>query len=144
MLIWQVAGGDFYSINHHCDCTVLWIHFDITVEKQLEYTCITISFQISNLVSQFPKFRYENWLFLHVRNLHTDLVLFLCLVPLQQNYEFKLCSAILSQDLIARVRHLVFVLPCVEGDQCIFDHRALSWSEQKRFICKVHVCIGTV
>lgn len=54
MLIWQVVDRDFYSINHHCDCTVLWIHFDITVEQQLEYTCITISFQISNLVSQFP------------------------------------------------------------------------------------------
>lgn len=53
MLIWQVAGRDFYSINHHCDCTALWIHFNITVEKQLEYACIIISFQISNWVSQF-------------------------------------------------------------------------------------------
>lgn len=33
MLIWQVAHGDFYSINHHSNSTALRIHVDITVEK---------------------------------------------------------------------------------------------------------------
>lgn len=37
MLIWQVADGHFYSINLHHDNVVLWIHVDITVEKQLYY-----------------------------------------------------------------------------------------------------------
>ena len=37
MLIWQGADGDLYSINPHHDNTVLWIHVDIAVEKQLKY-----------------------------------------------------------------------------------------------------------
>ncbi len=37
MLIWQVADGDFYSVNLHHDSTVLRIDVDIAVEKQLKY-----------------------------------------------------------------------------------------------------------
>lgn len=46
MLIWQVADGDFYSINPHHDSVVLWIHVNITVEKQLhyKYMCIIVIF----------------------------------------------------------------------------------------------------
>lgn len=101
--------------------------------------CIIVNFQIQNVVSQFPQYRYKYWLFLHVCNLHIDLVLFLCLVPLQQNYEFKFWGAILSQNLVARVRHLVLVLPVVECDQCVCDHGALSWNGQKRWISKLDV-----
>lgn len=37
MLIWQVAGGDFYSINLHHNFTVPGIQVNIAVEKQLKY-----------------------------------------------------------------------------------------------------------
>lgn len=70
-------------------------------------------------------------MFLHVCNLHSDLVLFLCLVPLQQNYELKLLCAVLSQNLIARMGNFVLVLPVVECDQFVVDYGALSWSKRK-------------
>lgn len=76
-------------------------------------------------------------LFLHVCNLHIDLVLLLCLVPLQQNYEFEFWGAVLCQDLVARVGHLILEFPVVECDQCVFDHGALSWSGKEIRIRKL-------
>lgn len=65
-------------------------------------------------------------MFLHVCNLNVDQVLFLGLVPLQQNYEFKFLGAILCQNLVARVRHLVLEFPVVECGHCVFGHGAHS------------------
>lgn len=36
MLIWQVADGDFHSINHHHNGIVLGIHVDVTIFKQTQ------------------------------------------------------------------------------------------------------------
>ena len=71
-------------------------------------------------------------MFIHVSDLHIDLVLFLWLIPLQQNNEFKFRGTILSQNLGARVGHLVLVFPVVECDHCVFDHGTLSWSKKKK------------
>lgn len=49
MLVWQVADGDFYSIDLHHDNTVLWIHVYVTVEKQQKYMNYYIVFWISSL-----------------------------------------------------------------------------------------------
>lgn len=45
MLIWEVADGNFYSINHHCNSIVLGVHVDITVEIGI-HVLIIVNFQI--------------------------------------------------------------------------------------------------
>lgn len=67
---------------------------------------------------------------LHVSNLDIDMVLF-NVILLQQNHEFQLISAILSQDLVARQRHLVLVSPVVECGQCVSVESTLSCRERK-------------
>lgn len=51
MLIWQVADGDFYSINLHHDGIVLWIHLNITVGKMFEILVLWLfSIQVYSFV----------------------------------------------------------------------------------------------
>lgn len=86
---------------------------------------------IQNIICSSPR-RRPMLTVLHVSNHHVDVVPFLCLVPLQQNYEFMLQRAVLSQNLVARVRHLVPELPVVKRDHCVLGKGALSWSGQKK------------
>lgn len=84
-----------------------------------------------NIICSSPQ-RRPVLIVLHVSNHHVDVVLFLCLVPLQQNYEFMLQCAVLSQNLVARVRHLVPELQVVKCDHRVPGQGALSWSGQKK------------
>lgn len=86
---------------------------------------------IQNIICSSPR-RRPTLTVLHVSNHHVDVVLFLCLVPLQQNYEFMLQCAVLSQNLVARVRHLVPELPVIKCDHCVLGDGAVSWNEQKK------------
>lgn len=124
MQVWQVANGDFYSIDlHHCSI-VLWIHVNITVAKQEEY----MNTQIALLTSRLIFLDYlDTDMYLHVCDLHVDLVVLLCLVSLQQNDEFEFWGAVLSQHLVARVGHLILVFPLVECDDCVFVDGTLIW-----------------
>ena len=67
----------------------------------------------------------------HVSELHVDRVL-LKLVLLQQNHEFELVGAILSQNLIARQGHLILVPPVVECGQGVLGVATLSWNWGKK------------
>lgn len=49
------------------------------------------------------------------------------MILLQQNHEFELCGAILSQNLVAGERHVDLVLLVVKCCQCVSDHATFNW-----------------
>lgn len=62
---------------------------------------------------------------------HVDVVLIQNQVPLQHHQELVFWRAILSQNLVADVRHLTPEPPFVKCDHSVLGHGALGWNAQE-------------
>lgn len=71
---------------------------------------------------------------LHVRQLDVQVLLFREFILLQEDDEFQLLGAVLSQHLVAGVWHLIPVLPVVEGGEGFTEHGALSWEQWRHTV----------
>lgn len=85
---------------------------------------------IPNVICYFPQSR-PMLIVLQVSDQHVDVILIQNQVPLQQHQELMFWRAILSQNLVANVRHLTPVLLVVKCDHSVLGHGALGWNVQK-------------